>query len=87
VKPALLALLVGVSEQPLSASARQALPAMKARDQMTQSLRDEGLLTLAGGVEYCPRSPRALRCARRSRRARFAAAVRQGVVHRGREAR
>jgi uracil-DNA glycosylase family 4 len=58
VKPALLPLLVGVSEQPPRATATQALPTMKTRDQMTQSLCDRGLSTLAGEIESCRRCPR-----------------------------
>ena len=58
MKLLLLALLDGVSEQPLSATATQALPTMKARDQMAQSLRDRRLAALAGEIESCRRCPR-----------------------------
>jgi len=57
VKPLVLAVLDGVSEQPLSATARQALP-MTARGHTRQSLRDGPLAALAGEIESCRRCPR-----------------------------
>ena len=54
VKAPALELLVGVSEQPPSATARQAAaPAMKARANTTQSLREKELAALAGEIEGC----------------------------------
>jgi uracil-DNA glycosylase family 4 len=53
-----LELLLGVSEQPPSVTARQALATMNGREEMTQSLRDRGLVTLAGEIESCRRCPR-----------------------------
>jgi uracil-DNA glycosylase family 4 len=58
VKPAVLELLAGVSEQPPSVTARQAPPRMNTRDQMAQSLRDGGLDARAGEIESCRRCPR-----------------------------
>ena len=57
MKPPLLAVLDGVSEQPLSATARQALP-MTARGHTRQSLRDGPLAALAEEIEGCRRCPR-----------------------------
>jgi uracil-DNA glycosylase family 4 len=57
VKPPLLAVLDGVSEQPLSATARQALP-MTARNHTRQSLRDGPLEALAEEIERCRRCAR-----------------------------
>ena len=59
VKPPALELLVGVSEQPPTATARQAAPAsMKTRENTTQSLRESELATLAGEIEGCRRCER-----------------------------
>ena len=57
VKPLLLAVLDGVSEQPPSATARQALP-MTVRGHTRQSLRDGPLEALAGEIESCRRCAR-----------------------------
>ena len=58
MKPLELVLLLGVSEQPPSVTARQALPRMTTRGKMTQSLCDGGLAALAGEIESCRRCPR-----------------------------
>ena len=58
VKPLLLALLVGVSEQPLSAAARQTPPMARNRADTQQSLRDTPLHVLAGEIESCRRCER-----------------------------
>jgi len=58
VKPLELELLLGVSEQPPSVTARQALPRMTTRGKMAQSLCDGGLAALAGEIESCRRCPR-----------------------------
>lgn len=58
VKPAVPELLVGVSEQPLSATATQAPPTMNAREKMQQSLCEKRLAALAEEIESCRRCPR-----------------------------
>ena len=58
VKPAEPEVLVGDSEQPLSATARQTAPAMAARANTTQSLRESDLAALAGEIESCRRCER-----------------------------
>lgn len=58
VKPLVFALLEGVSEQPPSVSARQALATMAKRASTTPSLRESGLEALAREIESCRRCPR-----------------------------
>jgi uracil-DNA glycosylase len=58
VKPLALLLLVGVSEQPPSATARQAPPRMAARVNTEQSLRESTLAALAEEIEGCRRCER-----------------------------
>jgi uracil-DNA glycosylase family 4 len=74
VKPAELELLVGVSEQPPIATARQAAPpAMKTRENTTQSLREKELAALAGDIEGCRRCERLVDWREQVARARRAA--------------
>jgi len=59
VNPAVLELLVGVSEQPPTATARhRPATAMNARGNTTESLRECELATLAHEIEGCRRCPR-----------------------------
>ena len=58
MKPPALELLVGVSEQPPSATARQTPPTMAVRDNTSESLRESDLQALAGEIESCRRCPR-----------------------------
>jgi uracil-DNA glycosylase family 4 len=59
VKPALDPLeLLGPSEQPPSSSANEAPPMRAARENMSQSLREKRLGSLAAEIESCRRCPR-----------------------------
>ena len=58
VKPLVLPLLEGVSEQPPSETARQAAATMARRVNTPESLRERRLARLAGEIERCRRCPR-----------------------------
>ena len=58
VKPAVPEVLVGVSEQPPSATARQTPPTMAPERNTDQSLRESDLAALAGEIESCRRCAR-----------------------------
>lgn len=61
VKPPAFELLVGVSEQPPSATARATPPTMAARPNTDQSLRESDLAALTGEIEACRRCDRLVR--------------------------